>query len=56
MTVGQSRLTLSALTGLEARVGLVDHIDPPLATDDPAVLVAQLRRLQGVTDLHGHIP
>ena len=33
-----------ALTGFETTVGLVDHIDPALAADDPAIAVALFRR------------
>ncbi len=46
----------SALTGLEARVGLVDDVDPALAPHDPAVLVAFLQRLQGISNLHRSDP
>ena len=42
-----------ALTGLEARIGLVDDVDPALAPDDAAVLVPFLGRFQGVDDFHG---
>src|SRR5262249_51231152 len=42
----------SALARLVARVGLVDHIDPPLAPHDPAIAVALLEALQGIDDLH----
>jgi hypothetical protein len=42
----------SALLRLEARVGLVDHIDHALAPDDLAVPVAQLERLDRASDLH----
>src|SRR5258706_1105915 len=42
----------SALARLEARVGLVDDVDPPLAPDDAAILVAQLCRFHRVDDLH----
>ena len=31
---------------------LVDHIDPAMPADDAAILVADLRRLQAVSDLH----
>jgi hypothetical protein len=43
---------LSALTSLEARVGLVDDIDPALAADDAAILIAELCRFQRITNLH----
>src|SRR5688572_9651413 len=44
-----------ALARLVARVGLVDHIDPALATNDAAILVPLLRRLQRIDDLHGSV-
>src|ERR1043165_7626279 len=54
---GPRRLLFSAyalaLARLEARVGLVDDVDAALATDDAAVLVARLHRLERMTDLHG---
>jgi hypothetical protein len=34
-----------ALARLKAAIGLVDHIDPPLAADNPAIAVAIFRRL-----------
>src|SRR5436190_4421166 len=43
----------SALARLEARVGLVDDVNAALAAHDAAILVAQLHRLEGMTDLHG---
>lgn len=42
-----------ALAGLEARIGLVDHINPALAADDAARLVAGFCRLQRIDDFHG---
>jgi hypothetical protein len=36
----------SALTGFKTRIGLVDDVDPPLAPDDAAILVAFLGRFQ----------
>jgi hypothetical protein len=42
----------SALLGLEARVGLVDHIDPALAAHDFAVAMAALQRFQRGADFH----
>src|SRR5690606_21217415 len=42
----------SALAGLETRVRLADHEDLATATDDLAVAVTGLRRLQGGQDLH----
>ena len=41
-----------ALTSLEARVLLVDHIDPAFAADDAAVLVTLLERPEGIANLH----
>src|SRR3954468_550747 len=46
----------SALTGLEAALHLVDHVDPALAADQTVVAVATAQRLQRVTDLHGTNP
>src|SRR5690554_1840163 len=42
----------SALARLETRVGLADHEDLATATNDLAVTVTGLRRLQGGQDLH----
>src|SRR5690606_3764686 len=42
----------SALAGLEAAIGLVDHIDPAAAADHAVVAVAALERLEAVDDLH----
>src|SRR3989344_2460632 len=42
-----------ALLRLEARVGLVDHIDLALAAHDLAVAVTGLERLERAADLHG---
>src|SRR5690606_6727872 len=42
----------SALARLETRVGLADHEDLATATNDLAVAVTGLRRLQGGQDLH----
>src|SRR3954454_22361791 len=47
------RRVVLGLARLEARVGLVDHVDAALAADDAAILVAQLHRLERMTDLHG---
>ena len=41
------------MTGLVARIRLVDDIDATLPPDDAAVLVALLQRLQRIGDLHG---
>ena len=43
----------SALAGFVARVGLVDDVDPALATHELAVAVTRLQRLQGAADFHG---
>src|SRR5919106_2526473 len=51
-----SRAAGSALAGLEARVGLVDHEHAALAPHHPAVLVALLGRLERVADLHAAPP
>src|SRR5437762_4456721 len=48
--------SLSALAGLEARIGLVDDVDASLAPHDAAVLVALLQRLQRIGDLHDTDP
>src|SRR5690554_4638612 len=42
----------STLARLETRVGLADHEDLATATNDLAVTVTGLRRLQGGQDLH----
>ena len=46
----------SALPRLEARVGLVDDVDPALAPHQPAILVPGLGGLERVSDLHGWSP
>ena len=46
----------SALARLEARIGLVDDIDPAPAADDAAILVPVLHRFQRVNDFHGLNP
>src|SRR5437870_12273516 len=43
----------SALLGFEARVGLVDDVDPALAAHELAVAVTRLQRLERASDLHG---
>src|SRR6478609_4803753 len=48
-----SKRVILALARLEARIGLVDHVNAALAAHDAAVLVAQLHRLERMTDLHG---
>jgi len=43
---------LLALTGLHARIFLVDYVNAAMAAHDAAVLVAELGRFQAVADLH----
>ena len=43
----------SALSGLEAAVGLVDDVSAAMTAHDLAVAMAILQRLEGVADLHG---
>ena len=45
-----------ALARLEARIGLVDDIDPALAADQLVVTMALGQRLQGIANLHGLCP
>src|SRR5574338_1201551 len=42
----------SALASLEARIGLVDDVEPALAPHDAARLMALLGRLERIDDLH----
>ncbi len=42
----------SALAGLEARVGLVDYIDPALAAHHLAVAMAVFQRFERASDFH----
>src|ERR1051325_4520478 len=52
-TVGLTMATKrSALLGFEARVGLVDDVDPALAAHELAVAMARLQRLERASDLH----
>jgi hypothetical protein len=44
----------SALTGLEAWIGLVDDVDAALATDQLIVAVALHQTLEGIADFHVH--
>jgi hypothetical protein len=44
---------VSALTGLEATVGLVDHIGATMAANHLAITVTSLEALEAVADLHG---
>jgi len=41
-----------ALARLEAGIGLVDNIDPPLAANNATILVAFLRRLERIKYFH----
>jgi hypothetical protein len=43
-----------ALTGLEARVCLVDDVDAALATDQLVVAMALHQTLEGIADFHVH--
>jgi hypothetical protein len=43
----------SALAGLEARICLVDDINPALAADQLVVAMALQQSLQRITDFHG---
>ena len=52
----QKHLNQLALTRLEARIGLVDHVYAALAAHDPAILIAQFSRLKGVSYLHNPYP
>jgi hypothetical protein len=40
------------LARLEAGIGLVDNVDPPLAANNAAILVAFLRRLERIKYFH----
>ena len=44
----------SALTGLEAWIGLVDDVNAALATDQLVVAVALHQTLEGIADFHVH--
>jgi hypothetical protein len=46
------KLVRSALTRLEALLGLVDHIDTATATNHAVIAMAVLERLQAVANLH----
>jgi hypothetical protein len=46
------RDALSALTGLEARVLLVDDVDAALAANKAVLAVTSLERLERILDLH----
>ena len=45
-------LPVLALAGLEAALGLVDHIDPALAPHDAVVAVPATQGFQRVADFH----
>ena len=47
---------VSALTGFEPALGLVDHIDPTLTAHDATIAVTLLERAERVLDLHGLSP
>ncbi len=49
-------LPASALAGLEAALGLVDHVNTALAAHDTAIAVPVLQRAERVPDLHGPSP
>lgn len=52
----ESDCEVLALSRLEAGVCFVDNVNTALAAHDPAVLVALLRRLQGISNLHNLHP
>ena len=41
-----------ALARLEAGIGLIDNVDPPLTANNAAILVAFLRRLERIKYFH----
>src|SRR5437667_128948 len=43
----------SALTRLEAAIGLVDDVNAPLSAHQPVVAVTRAQRFQRIPDLHG---
>ena len=45
-----------ALTGFEATVGFVDHVDPALAAHHLAIAVAAFERAERVANLHRFCP
>lgn len=53
---GSLLLRAAALTGLEARVGLADHVDLAATPHDAAIRVAHFRAAQRVDDLHSSTP
>src|SRR6516225_9175973 len=50
--LGGSGSTASALTGHEATLGLVDHVDPAFAPHHAIVAMAAAQRFQGIADFH----
>src|SRR6056297_2606180 len=50
------RVAVSALTGLEPALGLVDHVNPPLAAHHAAIAMALLEGAKRISDLHGFSP
>src|SRR5665213_1325069 len=51
--LGAAPAAVLALSGFEARIGLVDDVDAALAAHDHAVLVALLERFERIGDFHG---
>jgi hypothetical protein len=49
------RIDGSALAGFEARLGLVDHVDPALAPDNLVVAMPATQRFQRITDFHNNL-
>jgi hypothetical protein len=45
----------SALTGFKAAIGLVDDVDPTLATHQAVVAMPATQGFQGVTDFHDNL-
>ena len=50
--VAKTRRGLSALAGFEPAVDLVDDVDAATTTNDTAVPIAPLQRLEGIYDFH----
>jgi hypothetical protein len=55
-TVAKERDPVSALTGFEAAVGLVDDINAALAAHDAVVAMTTAQRFQGVANFHNRSP
>ncbi len=51
----RTRRSLSALACLEPTVDLVDDVDAAATTNDSAVPIALLQRLEGIPDFHSSI-